>query len=470
MTPFREEQRERGATDRAWQALREIYSAWESSKAHTPADRLANSEFRARRYLNAHERRWCAGHYFDAIRFRRKYQWLLSRLALAENPDTLLQLHLSLAPVSTRPPHFQAIVEEERLQAAVAAMPTPDVPEDYIRYVLSFPDSLARSLLQLFPPEEAICAAQAFNRRAPTILRVNPLLVSRAEFLKVHSDLRPTPWSPWGVYAPVGANVYTLAGYREGWFEIQEEASQLSAFLARVRPGDTVVEIGAGGGGKTLVLGALMRNRGRILAIDVHEGRLKELVKRVRHAQIRCVEPLLVEADKTGKWQHRGRSWRRIEQIRSQTQCVLLDAPCSGSGVLRRSPDARWREVCIEEFSQIQRNLLLEAASLVASGGRIVYVTCAFEPQQNEEVVEWFLSTPAGRGFRKEPVLEALREAWKNAADLAEKESADKRRNASRHAEDMPPLEALCAGDYVRTWPHRHDLDAFFVALLRRCE
>ncbi|CEK13449.1 tRNA/rRNA cytosine-C5-methylase [Chthonomonas calidirosea] len=467
MTAFAEEQHERGATGRAWQALKEIYAAWEANKVHIPADRLANREFRARRYLNAHERRWCAGHFFNAIRFRRKYQWLLKRLGLEENPNTLLQLHLSLSPASTRPSHFQGITEEERLHAAVADLPTPESPDDYIRFVLSFPDSLVQTLLQIFPVEEAIRAAQAFNQRAPTTLRINPLRISRETFLKLHPDLRPTPWSPWGVYAPAGVNVYTLQGYREGWFEIQEEASQLSAILAGVRPGDTVVEIGAGGGGKTLVLGALMENRGRILAIDVHEGRLKELIKRARHAQIRCVEPLLMEADTTGRWQHRGRSWRRIEKIHGRAHCVLLDAPCSGSGVLRRSPDARWREVRIEEFSQIQRNLLLEAASLVAPGGRIVYVTCAFEPQQNEEVVEWFLSAPEGRGFRKEPILEALRGAWKNAAVLAEEKSHGK---PSHDTKDMPPLEALCVEDFIRTWPHRHDLDAFFVALLRRCE
>lgn len=449
--------RERGATERAFRSALEIYRLWEENKESVPADRLANREFRARHYLNSHERRWCANIIFDTIRYRRRYQWLHSQLALGGHSETFLTLHVSCLPPPQQPPSFISPVDSVSLQGALAKLSSGLSLRDHLRFGQSLSDRMADALL-LILGEEAIEAAKAFNQRAPTVLRINPLVVSRRDFRSYYPELSGTKWSPWGFYAPEGVNIQTLFGYREGWFEVQEEGSQIAALMADVRPGDTVIEIGAGGGGKTLVLAALLQNRGRIFALDVHLGRLKELVRRVERAKATCVTPVFLEKSLDGEWQQRGRGWRRIEKMLGAAQCVLIDAPCNGSGVLRRSPDLRWREYSLEDFATVQRNLLLQGANFVAPGGQMVYITCAFEREQNEEVIEEFLTSHEGRSFAVEPVGSSLKMAWRRAMVLAEEEQSKK----------PPSFETLCSGPYMRTWPHRHGLDAFFVALLRK--
>ena len=160
-------------------------------------------------------------------------------------------------------------------------------------------------------------------------------------------------------------NLPAQPNFKAGHYEIQEEASQLAVLLTNAKPNETVIEVGAGGGGKTLALAALMENRGRIMAVDSVQERLTTMSKRGERAGISGVETLTLPADPTGLWQPIGGAMRRMERCRASADCVLIDAPCSGSGVLRRSPDAKWHTVDHEAVATVQKSLLRQSAGFV---------------------------------------------------------------------------------------------------------
>ena len=300
---------------------------------------------------------------------------------------------------------------------------------------LSFPEDLAADMERLLGPE-AIIAARAFNQPAPVTLRVNTLKASRERVLRDLPEAVPTNYSPTGIVLPKRANLPSLPGFKEGRFEAQEEASQIVARLAGVEPGQSAADIGAGAGGKTLALAALMKNRGRLLALDVSERRLQELTLRAKRAGASCIEPLAVPADAEGRWQPNGVGLRILEKWQKMADCVLLDAPCTGSGVIRRAPDTKWRSADIAAFARLQTVLLEQASELTASNGTLCYITCAIESAQNEEIIENFLASETGKAFELAPL--------------------------------PPEFAPFAAGPYFRSWPHRHNMDAFFAAKMRR--
>jgi 16S rRNA (cytosine967-C5)-methyltransferase len=513
-------ERVRGATERAQRAAIEIYTRWEAERERSPVDRVVAAEFRSRRYLNSGERRWVSEALYGCVRHLRRQAWLLARLGLADTPENRIRLWIAAPASVTEMPAGQppAGITPEALAEALAALPGPDSPREQITVGLSFPDIMADALLAQLG-DEAVTAAQAFNEQAPTTLRVNPLRVSRAHLMKSLPEAVATRYSPWGLELPRRVNVHDLPGFRTGWFEVHEEASQLAALLANPLPGQTVAEVGAGAGGKTLAMAVLMENRGDILALDTNGPRLEELQRRAERAGVTCVETCQLGAEETGKWQPTSSARRTINKVVGKADVVLVDAPCTGSGVLRRSPDTKWREVYLPDLHQLQQMLLGQAALLTAPGGYLIYITCAYERDQNEEIVEAFLRTDFGGQFVVEPVLPRLINACERAVALAilppSLRSAKARRNllakdalganAALNAlasvpEDkiLPPeadaagnmpadgeestvlaatrgditagllLSGLVEGPYLRTWPHRHGVDAFFAACLRR--
>lgn len=487
----------RGATDRALEAACAIYARWEAEEQRSPLDRVVEAEFRSRRYLNSRERRWVAEVVYNTVRFRRRQIRLLEILGLPLTPATLLRL-TSIAPGSPTGeprlihPPFQRtppLAAREALEAALANLPGPAAAHDFLRTTLSFPDEMAEALEDLLDAE-AIPAAVALNIQAPTTLRVNTLRITRAQVQAALPDTTPTRYSPWGLELPNRANLYDLPGFRDGWYELQEEASQLAVLLTDAQPGQTVVEIGAGAGGKTLALAALMENRGRLIALDTSQRRLEELHKRAKRAGVTCVEThLLSIASETGSASpSRVSETVFLEQQQGVAQHVFCDVPCTGSGVLRRSPAAKWRSVDLSAVVALQQDLLVQASAYVARGGHLYYVTCAFERAQNEAVIDTFLASPVGSAFHLEPVDPRLRHACRRAATLTPparrfrkssgRAAAARSQEAGtpgvqsatpKHAdEEKPNLDALTDKPYLRTWPHRHRMDAFFAACLRR--
>lgn len=231
----------------------------------------------------------------------------------------------------------------------------------------------------------------ASNEEAKVVLRVNTLKASRTELEKRLLDegvvtLLPGDF-PDALVLQERQNVFTTSSFKEGLFEVQDAASQLIAPFLRVVPGMRVIDACAGAGGKTLHLAALMENKGRLIAMDVEERKLSELQKRARRAGVSNLEVRVVESSKT------------IKRLEASADRLLLDVPCSGMGVLKRNPDAKWKLSTdfIERVRELQQEILNDYCGMVKPGGLIVYSTCSILPSENNEQVLRFLEGNTGK-------------------------------------------------------------------------
>jgi 16S rRNA (cytosine967-C5)-methyltransferase len=308
--------------------------------------------------------------------------------------------------------------------------------------VLSYPDWIVRAMLSDLGPVRGLAVLRAQNRRAPLTARANLLRCTREELaarlaaegvVSERSELAPL-----ALLLQTRVNAYGLAAFQDGWFELMDEGSQLIAELVSPAPGEVVVDACAGAGGKALALGARMQNRGRLLAFDIDRDKLDELRRRARRAGLTNVQALCTSMDGTGELP--------AELFSRGAAKVLVDAPCSGLGVLRRNPEARWRlrPADLDEIGAKQRAILMTAASLVQPGGLLVYATCTVLRRENDEVVEDLLRQRSD--FSIVPAAELL------GRDLAER------------AVDGPFLRTL-PGE--ATSPGATP-DGFFAAALRR--
>ena len=301
----------------------------------------------------------------------------------------------------------------------------------------SLPDALARELLEAYGAE-AEALARSFAAPAPRTLRVNTLKATReavaAELAAQGLRVRPTEFSPCGLVLEGPGDPFATRAFLEGRIEMQDEASQLVAELAAPAPGSLVVDVCAGAGGKTLALGALMRNKGVLAAIDRHAGRLRELKFRARRAGLFCHRAL--EADLHAQ------PWpKALKAMEGMAARVLVDVPCTGTGALRRNPEARGR-LDAEEMERLpleQERLARAAMAFCKPNGRLLYATCSVLPAENERVVERLL---ADSRFQLVPIAEILGAARGRAL-------------------------ADTSGRYLKLLPHRHGTDGFFAAVLR---
>ncbi len=228
----------------------------------------------------------------------------------------------------------------------------------------------------------------ALLERAPLDLRVNTLKSSREALLAELPELVATALSPAGVRAPAGLNVETLPAFHAGMLEVQDEGSQLAALAVGVKPGDTVIDLCAGAGGKTLALAALMHGQGRLIASDTDRGRLSALPQRLARAGVENVEICLLNPR---------REAIALADLAGLADHVLVDAPCSGTGTWRRNPEARWRLTPdrLAKLEGEQDRLLALAATLVRPGGVLTFVVCSLLPAEGEARVAAFLATTA---------------------------------------------------------------------------
>ncbi len=245
------------------------------------------------------------------------------------------------------------------------------------------PGWIGKQLGQAFGPESGLEAA-ALLGRAPLDLRVNRLRATREEAAAALPPTDPTPHSPFGLRAREPFNVEAHPAFLDGWIEVQDEGSQMVALAANARPGDIVVDLCAGAGGKTLALAATMANRGRIVASDTDRGRFAELGPRCKRAGVTIVEGRLLNAPHEAE---------ALADLNGRADLVLVDAPCSGSGTWRRNPEARWRLTPqrLATVTKLQDHLLRLAATLVAPGGRIVYAVCSVLPVEGQDRIDAFL-------------------------------------------------------------------------------
>jgi 16S rRNA (cytosine967-C5)-methyltransferase len=288
----------------------------------------------------------------------------------------------------------------------------------------------------------AVEEGQGLARRAPADLRVNTLKSTRERVLKALAPFgaAPTPLSPVGVRvaAPQGPartpNLQAEAAFQAGWFEVQDEGSQIAALLAGAGPRQQVLDFCAGGGGKTLAMAAVMQNTGQIYAYDTERLRLQAIFPRLKRAGARNVQVLRAR-DRTG-----------LSTLGPRFDLVLVDAPCTGTGVWRRRPEAKWRLKVhsLENRRAEQREVLREAAQFVKPGGRLVYVTCSVLPAENTDQVDWFV------GENPEFSVTPTADVWSAAMP------------------SPPPASAERRQDTLLLTPASHDTDGFFVAVLAR--
>ncbi|MFN3727987.1 MAG: RsmB/NOP family class I SAM-dependent RNA methyltransferase [Allosphingosinicella sp.] len=218
----------------------------------------------------------------------------------------------------------------------------------------------------------------ALLERAPLDLRVNRLSGAREDALAQLAEAQPTPLSPLGLRLPEGFRVEETDAWRSGLVEIQDEGSQLLALACAAKPGETVLDLCAGAGGKTLALAAEMANQGRIVASDADRGRLSRLTPRLERGGVTNVEPRLLDP---------GREAEQLADLAGTFDLILVDAPCSGSGTWRRNPETRWRLTPkrLDQLVALQARLLDVAAGLLKPGGRLVYAVCSLLAEEGRD-------------------------------------------------------------------------------------
>ncbi len=298
----------------------------------------------------------------------------------------------------------------------------------------NMPDWILKRLIAQFGEDEAFQLVDALNESAPLDLRVNTTKSTRediqAELTTAGIGSEPTPYSPLGLRIQKKPALQNMPLFKDGLVEVQDEGSQLLAQIVGAKRGDMVADFCAGAGGKTLALGAWMRNTGRLYAFDVVEKRLAKLKPRLARSGLSNVHPGLIAHENDAK----------IKRLSGKLDRVLIDAPCSGLGTLRRNPDMKWRqsEDDIQQLSIKQASILASAARLVKPGGRVVYATCSLLEEENETIVVNFLSTH--EDFFLRPMSEVM-------------------------AEQKIPLDM---GEYLRLLPNHSHTDGFFAAVLER--
>jgi 16S rRNA (cytosine967-C5)-methyltransferase len=358
-------------------------------------------------------------------------------LAIAAAPKALGLSAEDVAKVCDGSAHAPAPLSDDERTRLAGGVPA-EAPSHIAADV---PDWVMPAFEQAFGAR-AVAEGQGLAERAPIDLRANTLKASRDKVLSALSklDAVSTYLAPYGVRIPApegpakSPHVEAEAAHGKGWFEVQDEGSQIAAALAGAGPRQQVLDLCAGAGGKTLALAAAMQNTGQIYAYDSDKGQLRPIFERLQRAGVRNVQ-VLDGGDRAG-----------LEALGARFDVVLVDAPCSGSGTWRRKPDAKWRlkPEALAVRQQEQRQVLTVASGLVKPGGRLVYVTCSVLPQENVDQAAWFVE--AFPGFAAVPIAEVWR--------------------ATIGGE--PPLSADGSQQTLLLTPASHGTDGFFVAVFRR--
>jgi 16S rRNA (cytosine967-C5)-methyltransferase len=397
-----------------------------------PADGVVSAFFRQHRALGSRERHTLAETAYTVLRRRLLFQHL------AQSGSGALERRLAILGWQGSDTFLRGALgpQEQQWLAQVQAVDVESLPEK-LRHNL--PDWLAGALQAQLGEPEFWPLVRALEASAPLDLRVNTVKAKRDDVQRALAEsgigAEITPFSPWGLRVPGKPALSKLALFTGGSIEVQDEGSQLLALITDAKRGEMVVDFCAGAGGKTLALGASMRNTGRLYAFDVSGHRLEALKPRLARSGLSNVHPAQIAHERDD----------RIKRLAGKIDRVLVDAPCSGLGTLRRNPDLKWRQSpkAVEELQVKQQAILSSAARLLKPGGRLVYATCSLLEAENEAVVAAF-NEAQGRDFSPVPMLELLQGL-----------------KVARAAE-------IVNGDFLRLWTHRHQTDGFFAAVWQR--
>lgn len=349
------------------EALAEVFAS------EKPADRIVERYLKSKSKWGSRDRRFFAEAVYETVRWKRRNFYLLGE---PENPRPLLLWAAGERLAGRDVP--------DELRAVLEAAPARALTEAPLKYRASIPDWLDDvGRAELGARWEALILA--LNQPAPVDLRANALKAGRAEVMKrlaaegIETDALPD--CPEGFSLRARKSVTGLAAFKDGLFEVQDRSSQRVAPLLGAKPGETVIDACAGAGGKSLHLAALMGNKGKLTALDVHEGKLRELGERARRAGATIARGRVIAAG-------------TIADLKGSADRVLLDVPCSGLGTLRRSPDIKWKlnPTRLDELRVLQKTILADYAKMLKPGGTLVYATCSVLPSENDGQVRAFLA------------------------------------------------------------------------------
>jgi len=355
-----------------------------------PADRCMAAYFKQRRYIGSKDKAAISEHLYTVLRNKLSYQYLLQQKNLGSHSRLLaaVMLHVKGEQISDyfNGEHYSPVVLRDDQIDAFASLDPELINTAPLHVRLNVPEWLAVHLQKALGDRFEI-EMQAINQQATTDIRVNTLKSSSSAVIEaletVGYEVSATSLSPWGMRFNKRVSLFGLDAFKKGWFEIQDEGSQLLALLSGVKAGDKVVDFCAGAGGKTLAMAAMMQNKGVIYASDVHTKRLEQLNKRAKRAAVHNVRVHTLSSEHD-KW---------VKKHKEMADLVLIDAPCSGTGTWRRSPDARWniQPDNLANLVELQQSILQSAMRLVKPGGRLIYATCSLLNCENEGQIERFL-------------------------------------------------------------------------------
>ena len=397
--------------------------------ARAPADAQMRTFFREHKSLGSHDRALVADVVYAALRRRRMLEHVTPR---ATPREIALAALVKLMGVGIGQIESILKPEEREWLVKLKALDLDSLPFE-VRADL--PDWVLSRLASRFSEDEVLSLARGLCAPAPLDLRVNTLkaprqgVMDRLEYDEIAAA--PTRYSPIGVRLRDKPALNTHPMFLDGAVEVQDEGSQLLGMLVEARRGEMVVDFCAGAGGKTLQMGAAMGSTGRLYAFDVSDKRLANLAPRLKRSGLSNVFPQRIAHENDAK----------VKRLRGKIDRVLVDAPCTGLGTLRRNPDLKSRqdESSLAELNAKQRAILAAAATLVKPGGRLVYGTCSLLTEENEDIVKEFLA--AHPGF-----------SLVSAAEVLERQG----------------VKLPGAGEYLRLYPHVHDTDGFFAAVIER--
>lgn len=423
-------------TNRMFELTRE--ALWRVLRFEHPADAVLSQYFRENPKIGHAERGQIAESVYAIVRRKRSLE---AAVGDRINPHRLLMVSLTcLQGKNLR--EIEPLVDRDELEwlgnararfLKVAAEQSHAVAAD-------LPDWLYERWSAACGDAETREMAASLNRPAALDLRVNTLKADRdtvlARLLADGMAVEATPYSPVGIRLQGKPVLSRHPLFQDGSIEVQDEGSQLLGLLLAPKRGEMVADFCAGAGGKTLLLGALMRSTGRLYAFDVAEKRLANLKPRLIRSGLSNVHPVRIEHERDS----------RVKRLAGKLDRVLVDAPCSGLGTLRRNPDLKWRQTAesIDRLVTQQGSILAAASSLLKPGGRLVYATCSLLAEENEQIVAAFLAA--------HPEFVAI----------------DARSELARQGVTLPEGGESPADAYLRLLPHRHGTDGFFAAALER--
>ena len=422
-----------------------------------PADNTIDTFFRSHKYLGSHDRRFIAETVYGLLRNKLRLETVLDGVKLrpafaSANTRSHLLCALYLMLFGMEPPTLLAeevgadsneavpllsFLEEAKVIDSSLEQRFQSAPDDAnaLSVRFSFPQWMVDSWIAMYGPVETVQLCESLNSPPPLTLRVNILKTTmelcQEALAKEGIMTNKTKYSPFGLTVAKRMNIFALESFKKGFFEVQDEGSQMLPLLLDPKPRSKVVDACAGAGGKSLAIAALMKNHGVIHALDINAFRLDDLRKRIRRSGVDTIRI------------HHVNEGELPPELAGTADNVLVDAPCSGLGTIRRNPGMKWTvtPAAVKELSVKQSRLLGHYAQCVRPLGRLVYATCTMNREENEEVVEGFLSShPAFEVIEPSVIL-------------------------SRYG-----LESIAKEKYFRVSPHIHGTDGFFAAVMRRRE